>query len=246
MSAIGLRLWEREGMAGLANPPNLSLIVQTLGGELPQWVAPSDIKDEQCDAEFIIVRGLPTSHKTGNVPAPILRAFSSKTRVILSSAAMGAALNGRWGFPGIDLHIEAKDGDLDLVGEALAAVLPGNSLIGVDWADLLFIAGAAHPFVGIGSAVVVEGVHSPSSIPHLQVAVSQLDGDHFGGNLALIQLVSQSDETLLTLERLDAFASQVCSLAKRRIQLLTAVPNASRSATVLFTFGHRAQSDNIK
>lgn len=231
VATVGLRLWKRESMAGLARPPNLSLIVQTLGGELPQWVAPSDTKDEQCDAEFIILRNVPSFHGAGNVVVQALQIFSPKTRVILSSAAMGATLDGGVGLPRADLHIKARDFDLDLVGEALAAVLAGNLLIGVEWADLLLTAGAVRPFGVIGAAVVVEGIHDTSSVPLLHAALSSSDG----GSL-LVQLVSQADGAKFSLDAIDVFANQVFAPADKRNHCFTASLGTSCSATVLITF----------
>lgn len=231
VAAVGLRLWKRESMAGLARPPNLSLIVQTLGGELPQWIALSETKDEQCDAEFIIVRNVPSFPGADNVPVQVLQTFSPKTRVILSSASIGTTLDGGVSLPRADLHIKARALDLDLVGEALAAVLAGKLLIGVEWADLLLTAGAVRPFGVIGAAVVVEGIHDTSSVPLLHAASSSSDR----GSL-LVQLLSQADSAKFSLDAIDVFASQVFAPAHKRNHCFTASLGASCSATVLITF----------
>ena len=235
-AAIGLRLWEREGMAGLACPPNLSLIVQTLGGSLPQWVAPSDTLDERYDAEFIIIHDALSSEGLSRVPLHGLRAFSTKRRVIFSSTSIDAARDGNTELPRADLHIKAKDEDLDLVAEALAAVFSGNLLIGLDWADLLRTAGAVRPYGGIGSAVVIQEAPGKDTVSLLHAALARFNANGFNGGLVLLQLVSQTDESTWNLDGFDATSSHVLDLAGKRDAIITATMNATRSVLVLMAF----------
>ena len=232
--AVGLRLWKREGIASQAHHPTLSLVVQILGGGLPLWVTPSD-------AEFIIVRDGPQSRGEGSIPIQRLRPFSAKTRVILLSPSVDAALDGSVGLPRANLHIKARDADLDLIGEALAAVFSGNLLIGLDWVDLLCAAGSSYSNAGIGSAVVAEGICGASMILLLHNAVSSFIKDDFRGSFLLIQLVSQADEAMLTLEKIDAFAKETFSPVNERDCLLTAAMGISRSAVVMIAFKSEIQ-----
>lgn len=234
--AVGLRLQERQEINGLANPDNLSIVVQVLGGVIPQWAIPYNNMDKRFDAEFIIIRGVPSFHSKGGIPLHGLRVFSSKTRVILSATSADAALDGGVVLPWTDLHIRAKDEDLDLVGEALAAVFSGNLLIGVDWADLLLTAGAVRPYGGIGSAVVIQDAPEKDTVSLLHAALARFEENSFKSGLVLIQLVSQPDEAIWNLDGFNALASHVLDLAGNRNTIFTTAMKATRSVFILIAF----------
>ncbi|HEV2606197.1 MAG TPA: hypothetical protein VGU24_21320 [Microvirga sp.] len=211
------------------------VVVQTIGGTLPPFAAPQAVLDEWPDAEVVILHEAPWVKGGEEVPER-LQAFNPSSRAIVSDQAFDQPLSQEGTLPWADIWIDARAENLNVVAEALAALLVGEKLVCVGWTDLRAIGGVRKGQPTRGRAVVLDGVGDETLATSLHQELSRLAGEGFDGGWCLMQLVTPQDYALLTLEGLDQFAMRFRESDSERDLLLTAALNASRTAVVAVAF----------
>ncbi len=227
-----------------------SVVVQSIGGTLPPFAAPHPALDERQDVELVILHEAPWLADRERLPER-LWAFRPMGRAIIADQVFDQQLAQEDALPWADVVIHAAAENLDVVAEVLASILTGELLLAVDWKDLCGIAGgpraggprAGGPRAGgrrgppgRGRAVVVNGVGDDRLAAALREELSRLEGEGFDGGWFLTQLTTSQDYPLLTLERLDQFATKFREGEGERDFLFTAALNASCRAVVAIAF----------
>ncbi len=217
-----------------------SVVVQSIGGTLPPFAAPHPVLEERQDIELVILHEAPWLEDREGLPER-LWAFRPMGRAIIADQVLDQQLAQEDALPWAEVVIDAAAENLDVVAEALASILIGERLLAVSWKDLCDIAGGPRAGgrrgpPGRSRAVVVNGVGDDRLAATLHEELSRLEGEGFDRGWFLTQLITSQDYPMLTLERLDQFATKFREGEGERDFLFTAALNASCTAVVAVAF----------
>lgn len=214
-----------------------SVLVQAIGGPLPDWVRPRAILDRCPTVELVLLRAAPwIDGQDGRCPRRLL-ALSPLLRWVVHDTALENRLNGEGALPHASLRVSAEEGDLDTVALALAAYARGNErLMGCDLSDIAAATGAGGDLTADGRAVVVAGQGDAAVGARLRDALGALTAEGYSGGRLLLQLLRKRDFPTFTLERFDACITAACADDAECVWIATAMPAHDRTALALIAF----------
>lgn len=215
--------------------PIPSIVVQSLGRPLPPFASASLFIDAWPDYELDVIYDAPWLAAEPAAAPTRFAHVKPRTRLVLCDETLAAGLARAGSLPPADIVIAAEAAGLAGLAEALALVLTGNLLIGLDLSEMLAMAGPTSGQGARARAVLLPGRGDAAMVAPLRAWISQAATDGFDGGLLVIQLAAEDESERLTLAELDVFFQAVAG-AEGRPALATASVEASVTAVAVVVF----------
>lgn len=216
--------------------PIPSIVVQSLGRPLPPFASATLFVAHEPDWEIDLIFAAPWLEISPIHLPPRLAHVRPRRRLVACALPLADGLTRPGGLPAADLVVAGEEAGLAALVEALAILITGNLLIGLDLGPVIAHAGSAGGGPARARACVRPGFGAPGAGATLRDWIARAAQEGFAGGLLLVQLAHGDEARQLRLSALDAFWKAVLADEVDRPTWLTASLEASVTATVVVAF----------
>lgn len=221
--------------------PIPSIVVQSLGRPLPPFASATLFVAHEPDWEIDLIHAASWLDDAPTNSPRRLDHVRPRRRLVVCAQPLADGLARLGALPRTDLIVAGDEAGLDALVEALAILITGHLLIGLELDAVLAKVCSAGGGPAQARACVRPGFDAPGATAELRNWIAQAAREGFARDLLLVQLAHDEAAARLRLSALDAFWQAVLANEADRPTWLTASLEASVTATVVVAFADESK-----